>query len=111
MVFEPDIDPQRTKSLEFYDTDVNIKKGAFPVIAIDVHNPTVRDIVLAGQTQIGIVQPVLTVLPAPVQERVPTPATVNHVHTQGSDSASTNNEVWDPPFDLSHLNGNQRQVL
>ena len=78
MLFQPDLNPQWPDGLEFYDTLVRVKKGVFPVIILDVSNPTDHDIVLLGRTVIGTVQTIMTVLPAQTFEKVATPVTVNH---------------------------------
>ena len=108
MLFQPDLNPQWPDGLEFYDTLVRVRKGVFPVITIDVSNPTDHDIVLPGRTLIGTVQTIMTVLPAQVFEKVATPATVSHTSMKPTSSAS---EQWDPPVDLSHLSEDQRQVV
>ena len=108
MLFQPDLNPQWPDGLEFYDTLVRVKKGVFPVITIDVANPTDHDIVLPGRTLIGTVQTIMTVLPAQVFEKVATPATVNHTSMKPTSSA---NEQWDPQVDLSHLSEDQREVV
>lgn len=94
--------------LEFYDTLVKVKKGVFPVITIDVSNPTSHDIVLLRRTVIGTVQTIMTVLPAQICEKAQTPVAVNHTVAQTSCKSS---EQWDPPVDLSHLEENQRQAV
>lgn len=108
MLFQPDLNPQWPDGLEFYDTLVQIRKGVFPVITIDVHNPTDHDIVLPGRTLTGTVQTITTVLPAQIFEKVVTPATVSHTTTT---PPGNNSEQWDPPVDLSHLGEDQRQVV
>lgn len=108
MLFQPDLNPQWPDGLEFVDTLVRVRKGVFPVITIDVSNPTDHDIVLPGRTVTGTVQAVMTVLPAQIFEKAQTPATVNHTSIQTPCNAS---EQWDPPVDLSHLSEEQRQVV
>lgn len=107
MLFQPDLNPRWPDGLEFYDTLVRVRKGVFPVITIDVSNPTNHDIVLLGRTVIGTVQTIMKVLPAQTVEKASTPAMVNHTSIQTPCNAS---EQWDPPVDLSHLDEDQRQV-
>lgn len=66
LIFEPDVNPQWAEGLEFCDTLVKLKKGVKPFIIIDVQNPTDHDIVLAGRTVVGTVQPIQAVYPASV---------------------------------------------
>lgn len=108
MLFQPDLNPQWPEGLEFYDTLVRVKKGAFPVITVDVANPADHDIVLPGRTIIGTVQTIMTVLPAQIFEKTSTSATVNHTSIHTPCNAS---EQWDPPVDVSHLNKEQRQKV
>jgi len=108
MLFQPDLNPQWPDGLEFYDTLVSVRKGVFPVITIDVYNPSDHDIVLPGRTLIGTVQTIMTVLPAQTFEKVATPATVSHTSMKPTSNAS---EQWEPPVDLSHLSEDQRQVV
>ena len=49
-LFQLDLNPQWPDGLEFHDILVSVRKAAFPVITIDVSNPTDHDIVLLGRT-------------------------------------------------------------
>lgn len=53
MLFQPDLNPKWPDGLEFYDTLVRVRKGFFPVITVDVSEPTDHDIVLLGRIVIG----------------------------------------------------------
>lgn len=108
MLFQPDLNPQWPDDLEFFDTLVRVRKGVFPVIMLDVSNPTDHDIALLGRTIIGTVQTIMTVLPAQVFEKTVTPATVNHTSVQ---TPCTATEQWDPPVGLNHLTEEQREVV
>lgn len=104
MLFEPDLNPQWSDNLEFFDTLVKVKRGTLPFITLDVSNPTDHDIVLLGRTVVGTVQTIAVVLPAQMFEKATPVATVNHTSTQ----TCSFSERWDPPVDLSHLNEEQR---
>lgn len=108
MLFQPDLNPQWPDGLEFCDILVSVRKAAFPVITIDVSNPTDHDIVLLGRTLIGTVQTIMTVLPSQIFEKAPKPAKVNHISTHTPCNVS---EWWDPPVDLSHLDTDQTQIV
>ncbi len=108
MLFQPDLNPQWPDGLEFYDTLIRVRKGIFPVITIDVSNPTDHDIVLPGRTVVGTVQTIMTVLPAQIVEKNAAPVSVNHTSVNTPSNAS---EQWDPPVDLSHLSEDRRQIV
>lgn len=110
LIYEPDVNPQWTEGLEFCDTLVTLKRGAKPFIIIGVQNPTDHDIVLAGRTVIGTVQPVQAVYPASVFEQ-PHPASSAAVSNVDMEREKLSSDVWDPPVDLSHVSEPEREVV
>lgn len=110
LLFEPDVNPRWAEGLEFCDTLVKLRKGIKPFIIVAVQNPTDHDIVLAGRTIIGTVQPIQAVYPAAVfeQSRSTPSTTVSNVEVEEEKPSS---DVWDPPVDLSHLSEPEREVV
>lgn len=93
LLFEPDLNPQWAEGLEFCDTVVKLRN---PFIIVDVENPTNHDVVLAGITIIGSVQPIQTIYPASVCEQShPAPSTI--VSSVDVEENRPSSDDWDPP--------------
>lgn len=113
LIFEPDVNPCWPDGLEFTESLVRLKKGAPTNLTIEVYNDTDHDITLMGQTPMGTVQCVKSVLPASIFEVLekPTSAEVHYTQATGNCDSYTSTDAWDPPVDVSHLTKDQRQTV
>lgn len=109
VIFEPDVNPQGPEGLKFCDTLVKVRKGVKPFIVIDVQNDTDHNIVLAGKTLIGAVQPIQAVYPACafLQPRPASSAAVGVVEVKTDENC----DVSDHPVNLSHLPDSEKEIV
>lgn len=113
LIFEPDVNPSCSDRFEFSESVVLLKRAAPTKVTVEVCNHTEHDITLRDQTPIGTVPLVKSVFPAGPFE-VPassTTAGVHHIQAIEQCHENINNDVWEPPVNVSPLSEIQRQVV
>lgn len=108
LLFEPCVNPQYPEGLELFDTLLEVKKGGRPSVTLSVQNETDHDIILGGRVELGIVQPVTSVLPATMISPRGT-GSVTQITVEETPRGTEEDSLWDPPVDLSHLTARQQQ--
>ncbi|KAG7478880.1 hypothetical protein JOB18_011456 [Solea senegalensis] len=109
-LFEPDINPHWAEGLEFCETLVTIRRGISPYIVLDVQNPTDHNIELPRRTVVGTVQQIQAVYPVSILEKPDNfpPVSVTQVNVE---TEKVTDSSWDPPIDLSHLTGPEKELV
>ena len=137
VMFEPNLNHDLHSGLVIGEGVVTLERGKLKLI-IPVSNPTSSDIVLKSQTQVGVIVPVASVIPCPVDinsigraaavEKVGAEPVSEDLQTDvdddneddadGEESAVdeppdkvTDHEAWLSKIDLSHLTVSQRKQV
>lgn len=113
LLFEPLVNPRWPEGLEICNTLVSVKAETAPKVVLSVQNPTNHDITLPGRTVVGAVQSVKSVYPADLfsTTQPPVSKSINHIQAQSTSEGAPTDGWWDPPVDLTHLDGGQRQIV
>lgn len=110
-VFEPNENPQWPEGLEFCDSLVQVKKRVPTHIILMVQNSAAHDIVLASRMIIGTVQPAAGVCPLDTTLQTNSRVEIGSIETGCVKKQEEDEDLWNPPIDLTHLNEEQRKIV